>query len=111
MALLDQNTRYIYLVRAEFTDADRLPEWHSWYEQTHIPNLMSVPGFVSATRYQERGSHQSRYLAAYEIESPAVFDEPRYREITGWGEWGTYIGDWRRAIYMVVDELESFNKV
>ena len=106
MALLDQNTRFIYLVRTEFTDTGRLPEWHTWYEQKHIPNLMSVPGFVSASRYEERGG-ESRYLAAYEIESPAVFDEPRYREITGWGEWGPYLGDWRRAIYQVVDELDS----
>lgn len=105
MALLDQETRYIYLVRSEFTDPARLDAWNAWYEE-HLRKLLSVPGFVSASRYEERGAVR-RYLAAYEIESPAVFEEPRYREVGGWGEWAPHIGDWRRAVYEVVGELPA----
>jgi hypothetical protein len=104
VALLDQRTEYIYLVRAELSDPARLTDWHAWYEDRHIPRLLSVPGFVSATRYAERPS-ATRFLAAYEIESPAVFDEPRYREITGWEGWQEHLSDWRRAVYRVVEEL------
>ena len=104
MALLDHRSRYLYLVRSEFGDSARLEDWHAWYDNEHIPKLLSVPGFHSATRYEERGAPR-RYLAAYGIESPAVLDEPRYKEITGWGEWANYLKEWRRAICEVVTEL------
>jgi hypothetical protein len=106
VALLDQQTRYVYLVRSELGDPARLQEWNDWYDNVHIPRLLSVPGFASATRYEERGATR-RYLAAYEIESPAVFDEPRYKEVTGWGEWLDHLSDWRRALYQVVNELPT----
>jgi hypothetical protein len=103
VALLDQQTRYVYLLRAEFADPEREQAWNRWYDEKHVPELLTVPGIVSATRYQQRGA-RGRYLAAYEIESPDVFDEPRYAEVTGWGEWAPYITEWRRAVYEVVEE-------
>lgn len=106
MALLDQQTRYIYLLRAEFFEPAREAEWNQWYDEKHLPDLLSVPGFVSATRYQERKA-SSRYLAAYEIERPDVFNEPRYGEVTGWGEWAPYISEWRRAVYQLVEERDT----
>lgn len=106
MALLDQQTDYIYLVRAELSDPARLADWHAWYDNTHIPRLLSVPGFVSATRYAQRGD-SNLHLAAYEIESPAVFDEPRYKEVSGWDGWEPHVRDWRRAVYRVVEELPA----
>ena len=104
MALLDQNTRYVYLLRAEFSDREREDEWNRWYDEKHLPELLSVPGIVSATRYRQHGA-EGRYLAAYEIEGPDVFQEPRYTEVTGWGEWAPYIAEWRRAVYELVEEF------
>lgn len=106
MALLDQQTRYVYLLRAEFSDPAREADWNRWYEEKHVPELLTVPGIVSCTRYQQRGA-PGRYLAAYEIEGPDVFNEPRYREVTGWGEWEPYIAEWRRAIYQLVEEIPA----
>lgn len=102
MALLDHNTKYVYIVRSELRDPAMLEDWNAWYDDGHIPKLLSVPGLESATRYEERGS--SRYLAAYEIDSPAVFEEPRYKEVTGWGEWEPHV-TWQRAIYKLETEL------
>jgi hypothetical protein len=36
-----------------FTNAaeGREDEYHDWYEQTHIPDVLAVPGVVSAQRY------------------------------------------------------------
>ena len=103
MALLDHKTQYIYVVRAEVHDSAPLEEWNAWYDDEHVPKLESVPGLESATRYEERGT--DRYLAAYEIESPAVFEEPRYKEVTGWGEWLPHVKEFKRAIYKLETEL------
>ena len=103
MVLLDHNTQYVYVVRSELRDPAMLEEWNAWYEDEHIPKLLSVPGLESATRYKERGA--GRYLATYEIESPAVFEEPRYKEVTGWGEWEQHVKEWRRAIYKLDTKL------
>jgi hypothetical protein len=104
MALVDDRSRYLYLVRSELADAASAEGWHDWYDNVHLPKLLSVPGFNSATRFQERGT-PNRFLAAYGIESPAVFDEPRYKEITGWGDWANHLKEWRRAICEVVTDL------
>ena len=106
MAFLDQKTPYVYIVRAEFGASARLADWHDWYDKTHIPDLLSVPGFDSASRFEERGTAR-RYLAGYEIESPAVFDEPRYSEVTGWGEWADHLEGWQTGIYELKTDLSS----
>ena len=43
-------------------------EFHEWYEQVHIPDLLAIPGIRSAQRYRstrDDGSH--RWLAIYEL--------------------------------------------
>lgn len=92
---------FLYLVCAEFDDAHRETAWNEWYDGTHEPGLLS-PGFNSATRYVECGS-PSRYLAVYGVESPGVFDHPRYAEVCGCGPWEESIGRWRRGLYRALD--------
>jgi hypothetical protein len=99
---LAHRSPFVYLVRAEFADHGEEDRWNRWYEAEHIPELMSVPGFLSATRFKELG-HPHRYLAAYEISGPEVFTEPRYAEVAGWGEWAPWIVEWRRGTYRFVD--------
>jgi hypothetical protein len=93
-----QPSRYVYLVRAEFGDRAQEEEWNRWYDGQHVPDLLSVPGFVSAVRFRERNS-EGRYLALYEVEHPGVFSDARYRQVTGWGEWEQHIVSWQGALY------------
>jgi len=51
-------------------------EYNKWYNQHHIPDVISVPGFVSGHRFRladtQFGGEASRafkYLALYEIET------------------------------------------
>jgi hypothetical protein len=74
----------------------------------HLPDLLSVPGFVSAVRFRQLGA-ESHYLAIYEIEHLRVFSEPRYAEITGWGEWAAMIAEWSRSIHVIDGELPITN--
>jgi hypothetical protein len=50
-----------------FTNAaeGREDEFHEWYETTHIPDVLAVPGVVAAQRYQ-----------VAEVETPDVEDAP-----------------------------------
>ena len=109
MTLLDQQTRYIYLVRSEVADIAEEADWNRWYDEEHIPDLLSVPGIHSATRYERRAAPH-HYLAAYEIDSPAVFDEPRYKEVGGWRGWDRCLASYQRAIYEIAQDLPGFSR-
>lgn len=58
---------------------DREDEFNKWYDTIHIPQILALPGFVRATRFQVAeqqivpGERTRRYVAVYEIES----DDPQ----------------------------------
>jgi hypothetical protein len=45
-------------------------EFNDWYDNTHFPEILAVPGFVSAKRYKltsgDANGHE--YIAVYEYE-------------------------------------------
>jgi hypothetical protein len=52
----------------------RESDFHIWYENVHIPQILDVPGFVSAQRFEavEVGDgpiRRRRYMTLYEIEA------------------------------------------
>jgi hypothetical protein len=52
----------------------RAQEFNEWYDSQHLPDLLRVPGIVSAQRYRlaelrEAQSSEYEYLAIYEIET------------------------------------------
>jgi hypothetical protein len=68
-------------------------EFNRWYDETHLSDVLAVPGIVSARRFriapeQMRGRRERpyEYLAIYEIESDdpkAVADEIAARGASG----------------------------
>jgi len=69
--------RGLLLVFSNATRPEVVDEFNRWYSETHIHELLAVPGVVAATRYQldedqmmpgddANGRH---FLAAYEIEA------------------------------------------
>lgn len=50
-------------------------EYNEWYSHRHIPDILQIPGVVSAKRFQksaiQREGHENpfHYLAIYEIET------------------------------------------
>ena len=44
--------KWLILVEVNCTDPDRAEELHDWYEKTHIPDLLQLPGIVRVTRYE-----------------------------------------------------------
>jgi hypothetical protein len=52
--------------------AGREKEYNEWYDLRHMPDVLAVPGFVSARRYVAEVKGERQYLAIYEmhVESP-----------------------------------------
>ena len=67
--------RPLSVVTAE-PDPAHEEEWNHWYSESHVPNLLKVPGYVMAARFRAidhpalaEFSTAPRYLALYECES------------------------------------------
>ena len=67
--------------------ADKEEDFNNWYNQEHLPELLSVPGVLNAARY-EAVSSGPKHLACYELESPAVVESAAFtgRPPTEWGQ-------------------------
>jgi hypothetical protein len=54
-------------------------EFNAWYDDEHLPERLSIPGFLSARRWvTDCKAGEGKYLATYELESPAVLVSPTY---------------------------------
>jgi hypothetical protein len=64
-------SKYYYVVTSRAV-LGREQEYNEWYERQHIPDVLSVPGFLSAERLVTEVDGERQYLAIYEmdIESP-----------------------------------------
>ncbi|MEH6743071.1 hypothetical protein [Hyphomonas sp.] len=49
-------------------------DYRAWYECQHMPDVLDVPGFVSAQRFrlQEEPENMRRYLTLFEIETDDI---------------------------------------
>jgi hypothetical protein len=86
-------TKAIVLVFTNCADPAREKEFNEWYDNTHAPDVLETPGFVSCTRYEmigDPGPGQGKFLAIYEVESDdlpsAMADlQQRVAELAGQG--------------------------
>jgi len=46
-----QKGRAIFMVYVDI-DAQHVQEFNEWYNKEHLPELLSVPGILSAARYE-----------------------------------------------------------
>ena len=57
---------------------DSEEEFNKWYEEDHIPSLLSIPGFLNVKRYVAIEGDGPKYLAMWEIKSPEVIKTEAY---------------------------------
>ncbi len=62
-------------------------EFNAWYNTEHLPELLAVPGILTAARY-EATKGGPKYLAVYELEGVEVLQTPEFknRPRTPWGQ-------------------------
>ena len=67
--------RHLYVVFGNPTSPERDAEFNEWYDQTHIPEVLAVPGIISAQRFKHHQLDRDAgkpvrysYVTIYEIE-------------------------------------------
>jgi len=78
-ANFDEVGDYHYIVETDIESKSE-EEFNAWYDTEHLPGLASVPGTISAKRYL-RLSGSPRYIACYELVSPAVMESKEWLAI------------------------------
>lgn len=84
---------HLFLVELDIP-AEHEAEFNRVYDTEHFPSLAKVPGVLGAGRYrleQSSDPKMGRYLALYEVESPAVLQSPAWQKAAEFGSWITKI--------------------
>jgi len=57
----------LLLVESRPASPEQVDDYHAWHERTHIPEMLSVGGFVSARRWQADDGES--FVTLYEIDT------------------------------------------
>jgi len=60
---------------------DKEDEFNRWYNEEHLAERLSLPGFLSGARY-EAVKGGPKHLACYELENVAALESEAYRRVT-----------------------------
>ncbi len=55
-------------------------EFNRWYAEEHYPAITGFPGVLAGRRFRNL-AEPHKYLALYDLESPAVLDSPEYAKV------------------------------
>ncbi len=98
------------VVRANYV-GEREDEFNRWYDEEHMPEVASNPGFHRAWRLEHEssasqiGDARHRYWAVYEIDDPQNFVEALRGKESWGGVWQHDVADWTRTYHRVLLEL------
>jgi hypothetical protein len=86
-------------------DPDYDAEFNRWFDEEHLPERLSCPGFMRGRRYRAvEGEH--RYLALYELESPAVLESAEYLAMASPSAWTQRVQPgWLRVVRDVYEDI------
>jgi len=68
------DTPWLYIVHTDIPD-HIVDEYNGWYDNEHLPRLVTVPGVIRARRYAAVAG-SPRYLTAYELTDKDAFESP-----------------------------------
>jgi hypothetical protein len=87
-------------ILAVFNDVDPAheAEYHRWYWQQHLPERLSVPGFMSAYRYQAVEA-SPKFFTWYFVRDIEVLRSPHYLErLSNPTDWTQRVMPWFRSM-------------
>jgi hypothetical protein len=67
---------WLYIVHTDIP-ANVVDDYNAWYDQEHLPRLVTVPGVDRARRYVATGELRPRYLTAYDLSIKDAFESPQ----------------------------------
>jgi hypothetical protein len=92
--------RKVLLVVATDIEPAMEEEFNTWYNKEHIPELLSVPGVLSANRYMAVEG-EPKYFTLYEHANERVRSQVEYRKVLE-TEWAMrikpYLKNFRRIL-------------
>lgn len=93
---------HIFIVQSAVPPAIE-DDWNRWYNEVHLPEIAACPGFLSAQRYvcDERGGR--RYVAIYELDSPAAMLSAELAARRGWAQFSGQV-EYRSSVYTKIAE-------
>jgi hypothetical protein len=60
--------RGILIVETRPASPEQAADYHRWYNETHVPEMLAIEGFVSARRFEPVGG-DGPFIAIYEIDT------------------------------------------
>jgi hypothetical protein len=84
---------YIYMVQMDIP-AEHEAAFNRIYDTEHVPEILQVPGVRACSRYAVETTNREgmpRYLAVYELDSPAVVNSPARLAASEKGDWAPKI--------------------
>jgi hypothetical protein len=78
------------VVETQLASPDLVDEYHTWYNGTHLPEILAIEGFVSATRLEAIDG--TSFLALYEIDIDVETAMANLRATQGTGVMSTPVG-------------------
>jgi hypothetical protein len=69
-----KSSSWIYIVHTDIPE-DIVYEYNQWYDEEHLPRLVTVPGVNRARRFVCEGQ-SPKYLTAYSLDDPDAFESP-----------------------------------
>lgn len=106
--IMPVTTRYLFAAAMDVAP-DKEALFNEVYDREHVPNLLAVPGVVSAVRLRTLAFRMSiggeiktiaaadpTYTALYEVEGPDVLLSPRWAAAVEAGRWPTQVRPFTR---------------
>ncbi|WP_068175866.1 hypothetical protein [Mycobacterium sp. UM_CSW] len=59
-------TKSLLFVESKPASAELVEEYHHWHDRVHVPEMLTIDGFVSARRWQTDGDS---FVTLYEIDT------------------------------------------
>ncbi len=103
--MASQKSKFL-LVTTTDCDPEHADEFNDWYNNTHVPDVMACPGFISSRRY-EAVYGEPRFIAIYEIEDEGALKTPEVQKIRGFGKMFPYVRNFHERIYRLIFEHEK----
>ena len=94
------------LVVAVTVAAEVEDDWNRWYNEVHLPEIATCPGFKSAQRYVAQDPQGRRYLSIYEIDGAQALESAEFKTRRGWGAFGAKV-EFKTLRYTQIAQITS----
>ncbi|CAN7552263.1 hypothetical protein LJR009_004786 [Bosea sp. LjRoot9] len=70
-----------FLVIANSVEPAALADYEAWHSFEHVPERLTMPGFLGGRRFVRGRGQERRFLTLYDLDSPDALETPEYRHL------------------------------